>query len=58
LRSSNPETFPVSVSIGELDTGSLQSRFDGFYGLIGNDSPLFFKIDDRRQAQLRSTREL
>jgi hypothetical protein len=44
--------------MGELDTGSLQSRLDGFYGLIGNDSSFFFKIDDRRQAQLRSTREL
>jgi hypothetical protein len=58
LRPFNPETFPVSVSLGELDSSSLQSRFDGLYGLIGNGSSFLFKIDDSGQAKLRSARKL
>jgi hypothetical protein len=58
MRPFNPETFAVSVSVGEFDSSSLQSRFDRVYGFVRNDSSFLFKIDDSRQAQLRSAREL
>jgi len=45
---SKQETFPDSVFIDEFNAGSLQSRLDRLYGLLGNQSSLFFKIDDRR----------
>jgi hypothetical protein len=58
LRLFNPQTFPVSVSVGELDSSSLQSPFDCLYGFVGNNSSFLFKVDDSRQAELRSAREL
>jgi hypothetical protein len=45
---SKQDTFPGSVSIHELNAGSLQSGPDRLYGLVGNQSSLFLKIDDRR----------
>jgi hypothetical protein len=58
MRPFNSETFPVSVSIREFDSRSLQSRFDSLYGVVGNNSSFLFKIDDSRQPQLRSAGEL
>jgi hypothetical protein len=48
LRFSKQETFPGSVSIHEFNAGSLQGGLDPFYGLVGNQSSFFFKIDDCR----------
>jgi SAM-dependent methyltransferase len=45
---SKQETFSDSVSVHEFNAGLLQSGLDRLYGLLGNQSPLFFKIDDRR----------
>jgi hypothetical protein len=45
---SKQETFPDSVFIHEFNAGSLQSGLDRLYGLLGNQSSLFFKIDDCR----------
>jgi hypothetical protein len=45
---SKQETFPDSVFMHEFNAGSLQSGLDRLYGLLGNQSSLFFKIDDRR----------
>jgi hypothetical protein len=45
---SKQEAFPDSVSVHEFNAGSLQSGLDRLYGLLGNQSSLFFKIDDRR----------
>jgi len=45
---SEQETFPDSVFIHEFNAGSLQSGLDRIYGLLGNQSSLFFKIDDCR----------
>jgi hypothetical protein len=45
---SKQETFPDSVFIHEFNAGSLQSGLDRLYGFLGNQSSLFFKIDDCR----------
>jgi len=45
---SKQETFSDSVFIHEFNAGSLQSGLDRIYGLLGNQSSLFFKIDDCR----------
>src|SRR5262249_42922998 len=48
LSFSKPETFPDSVFIHEFNAGSQQSGLDRLYGLLGHQSSLSFKIDDRR----------
>ena len=48
LAFSKQETFPDFVFIYEFNAGSLQSGLDRPYGLLGNQSSLFFKIDDWR----------
>ena len=55
---SKQETFPDSVFIHEFNAGSPQSGLDRIYGLLGNQSSLFFKIDHCREAQFGGAREL
>jgi hypothetical protein len=47
---SKQETFPDSVFIPEFNAGSLQSGLDRLYCFLGNQSSVFFKIDDRVTA--------